>query len=224
MTINVSVPLEASPPAERQHESDGPARILVVDDVADNRDILTRRLVRRGFDVVEAGNGREALEVLARGEIDLVLLDIMMPDIEGTEIVREIRKTRSQTQLPIIMVSAKTLSEDVAESLELGANDYIIKPVDFTVALARIRAQLERKRAADELATKTMIEREELKRASEALEAESTKHRRSQDRLQYLAFHDDLTGLMNRVAFRDATERALAGNCKHRKRMSEPAL
>ena len=209
MNINVTASNEAAFARERHPESEVPARILVVDDVPDNRDILTRRLARRGFEVVEAGNGTQALEILAREDIDLVLLDIMMPDIEGTEIVRQIRRTRSQTDLPIIMVSAKTLSEDVAESLELGANDYVIKPVDFTVALARIRAQLDRKHAADEVARKARVERAELKRTSELLEVESTNHKKSQDRLQYLAFHDDLTGLMNRPAFRDALEKAL---------------
>ena len=211
MNMNVPAPQDARiGKTRRPGDDDKPAKILVVDDVPDNRDILTRRLARRGFEIVEAGNGTEALDVLSREDIDLVLLDIMMPDIEGTEIVREIRKTRSQTDLPIIMVSAKTLSEDVAESLELGANDYVIKPVDFTVALARIRAQLDRKRAADEVTRKTIAERAALRRTSEMLEEESSSHKRSQGRLQYLAFHDDLTGLMNRVAFRDVTERALS--------------
>lgn len=210
MNMNVTAPDHLLQPADGQPDEQAP-RLLVVDDVPDNRDILTRRLVRRGFEVVEACNGREALEIIEREHIDLILLDIMMPDIEGTEVVRRVRQTRSQSQLPIIMVSAKTLSEDVAESLELGANDYVIKPVDFTVALARIRTQLDRKRAADAIARRADEERQELERTSQLLEEESCKHRKSRDRLQYLAFHDELTGLMNRVAFRDLLEREIAG-------------
>ena len=209
MNINVTAPCELPSPAGVGSGDGTPPRILVVDDVPDNRDILTRRLSRRGFEILEADNGTQALEIVRREKLDLVLLDIMMPDIQGTEVVRRIRQTRSQTELPIIMVSAKTLSEDVAESLELGANDYVIKPVDFTMALARIRAQLDRKRAAEEVARRSRVE---LKRTSELLEEESHAHKRSQDRLQYLAFHDDLTGLMNRVAFRDLLKQALAND------------
>ena len=179
-----------------------PARILVVDDVPDNREILTRRLSRRGFAVTEAGGGIEALRILERQEIDLVLLDIMMPDLDGTEVVRTLRHTRSPSDLPIIMVTAKSQSEDVAQSLEFGANDYITKPVDFTVALARIRTQLERKRAAERSS-------ETLRRTSERLASEMDGLRRSEERLRYLAYHDVLTGLYNRVAFRRRLEEAL---------------
>src|SRR6185437_9378914 len=134
-------------------------RILVVDDVADNRDVLSRRLVRRGFEVAEASGGRQALEKLSGESFDLVLLDIMMPDLSGNEVLRQLRKTRSDVELPVIMVSAKSQSDDVVESLTLGANDYVIKPIDFSVALARINTQLARKRAADtELAARRDLE------------------------------------------------------------------
>jgi CheY-like chemotaxis protein len=121
------------------------ARILIVDDVAVNREILKRRLVRRGFDIVEAGGGREALDTIEREAIDIVLLDIMMPEIDGLEVVRTVRKTRSAEDLPIIMVSARSFSEDVTQSLELGANDYVTKPVDFEATLAVIHRELDRK-------------------------------------------------------------------------------
>jgi diguanylate cyclase (GGDEF)-like protein len=165
--------------------------ILVVDDVFDNRDILTRRLVRRGFDVVEAAGGVEALEKIRAATFDIVLLDIMMPDMGGNEVLAEIRRTLSDTELPVIMVTAKSQSEDVAESLALGANDYVTKPVDFVVALARINAQLGRKRIAEsERAAKREIERQ----AAD---------------LHHLAYHDALTGLLNRAAFRDLVSEAL---------------
>ena len=123
----------------------GAARILVVDDVAVNREILKRRLVRRGFEITEAGGGREALEIIASEPVDLVLLDIMMPEVDGLEVVRTVRRTRSTEELPIIMVSAKSFSEDVTQCLDLGANDYVTKPVDFEATLKLIKRELARK-------------------------------------------------------------------------------
>ena len=124
---------------------EGAAHILVVDDVAVNREILKRRLLRRGYKITEACGGREALEIIDREAIDLVLLDIMMPDVDGLEVVRRVRETRSTAELPIIMVSAKSFSEDVTQCIELGANDYVTKPVDFDATLELIRRELEQK-------------------------------------------------------------------------------
>ena len=126
-----------------------PPRLLVVDDVDDNRTILSRRFGRLGFEVIEAENGERALELVKVQSFDVVLLDIMMPGIDGLEVLRQLRETYSQDQLPIIMVSAKSSSEDVVDGLLLGANDYITKPVDLKVAQARVEAQLSRKRADD---------------------------------------------------------------------------
>ena len=119
-----------------------PATILVVDDLLANRDLMTRRLERSGFRVVSAASGPEALAVLKRGPVDLVLLDIMMPGMTGYEVLKAVRLTRSPAALPVIMVTAKAESEDVVEALSLGANDYVTKPVDYPVALARIRKEL----------------------------------------------------------------------------------
>ncbi len=197
-----------------------PPRILVVDDVFDNRDILTRRLVRRGFEVVEASGGIEALEKIRASTFDLVLLDVMMPDMDGNEVLRNIRQTMGNTELPIIMVTAKSQSEDVVESLNLGANDYVTKPVDFAITVARINAQLERTRNAR--AARQMIEQkatdlhvaverniEELRTASEQLAHEANKRQQSDQKLKYLAYHDTLTGLLNRTAFRERLTEAL---------------
>jgi diguanylate cyclase (GGDEF)-like protein len=184
----------------------GQPHVLVVDDVYDNRDILTRRLTRRGFAVDEASGGCEALEKLKAQDFDLVLLDIMMPDMCGNEVLRAIRRTHSALQLPVIMVTAKSHSEDVVESLDLGANDYITKPVDFAVALARISSQLARKFAAEEEArARRAVEQnaEALRRTNADLEAEALQRRLSEERLQRLAYLDGLTGLLNRTAFRE---------------------
>jgi CheY-like chemotaxis protein len=125
-----------------------PATILVVDDLPANRDLMSRRLERSGFRVVCAASGPEALDALKRDPVDLVLLDIMMPGMTGFEVLKTVRLARSPAALPVIMVTAKTEREDVVEALSLGANDYVTKPVDFPVALARIRAHLGIREAA----------------------------------------------------------------------------
>ncbi|HVX82939.1 MAG TPA: EAL domain-containing protein [Devosiaceae bacterium] len=177
-------------------------RILVVDDVPDNRDILVRRLARRGFEAVEAESGAEALKLVGEQSFDIVLLDIMMPDMNGNDVLKAIRRTKSDVELPVIMVSAKSQSEDVVESLSLGANDYVTKPIDFTVALARIANQVTRKQAAD-------AERARAEGLQHAIQVETDQRRHSEERLQYMAFHDPLTGLLNRSAFRDLLNQAL---------------
>jgi len=118
--------------------------LLVVDDNEMNRDMLSRRLAKQGYKVVVADGGKQACQLIADQPFDLILLDVMMPDISGIEVLQWIRQQQNSADLPVIMVTAKDGSEDVATALELGANDYITKPIDFTVAQARIKAQLAR--------------------------------------------------------------------------------
>ena len=127
----------------------GQSVILVVDDNELNRDLLTRRLAKKGFATDEASDGFKALEWLANHHCDLVLLDIMMPGMSGIEVLQKIRETRDGTELPIIMATAKDAREDIVGALNLGANDYVTKPLDFPVVLARVNTQLEMKRAND---------------------------------------------------------------------------
>ncbi|WP_133254330.1 hybrid sensor histidine kinase/response regulator [Phenylobacterium deserti] len=124
-----------------------PPRILIVDDIADNRAILGRRFQRRGFDIVEAESGAAALAMIEQQAVDIVLLDVMMPDMNGLEVLRRIRARFSLVELPVIMVTGKTESQDIVEALTAGANDYITKPVDFAVALLRVTTQVDRRRA-----------------------------------------------------------------------------
>jgi class 3 adenylate cyclase len=125
------------------------AVILVVDDNELNRDLLSRRLSRKGFSTDIAKDGFEALEWLEQNHCDLVLLDIMMPGMSGIEVLEKVRETRDGTQLPIIMATAKTTRDDIVGALRKGANDYVTKPLDFAVVLARVNAQLGLKRAND---------------------------------------------------------------------------
>lgn len=121
--------------------------LLVVDDEEMNRDLLKRRLERHKYLVLTAASGPEALSLLEREPCDVVLLDSMMPGMTGPDVLRVLRRTFTADRLPVIMVTAKTQSEDVVEALELGANDYITKPVDLPVALARIRTQVARRQS-----------------------------------------------------------------------------
>ncbi len=119
---------------------------LLVDDNENNRDMLSRRLEKKGYNVTTAADGSEALSLLQKGEhqFDLILLDVMMPGINGIDVLTQLRQSYTPSELPIIMVTAKDQSEDMIKALELGANDYITKPVDFPVALARIQTQVAR--------------------------------------------------------------------------------
>jgi diguanylate cyclase (GGDEF)-like protein len=123
------------------------ATLLLVDDDAMNRDALSRRLTRAGYAVLTAEDGLSAVNMVAAHHVDLVLLDVMMPGISGIEALRRIRETRSISDLPIIMVTANDGPQDTVEALDLGANDYVTKPIEVSVALARIRTQLTSRRA-----------------------------------------------------------------------------
>jgi CheY-like chemotaxis protein len=130
----------------------GRPSILVVDDSEQNRDMLSRRLIATGsFEVDTAADGDQALELIEQGRYDLVLLDVMMPGIDGFEVLDLLREAHSPTELPIIMVTACEASQDVCEALRLGANDYVTKPLDFDVVLARVRTQLLLKEANDQV-------------------------------------------------------------------------
>jgi diguanylate cyclase (GGDEF)-like protein len=198
-------------------------RLLIVDDISDNRTILTRRFQRRGFDVVEAECGLTAIELIDKESFDLVLLDVMMPGMDGIETLKRIRSENSASALPVIMVTAKSESTNIVDALELGANDYVTKPVDFAVALARVNTQISRKRAVERVA----LANEELRKVNEGLErrveertsrlidanqrlkVEIADREESQARSQYLAYHDSLTGLGNRLLFKEQLEEAL---------------
>lgn len=127
--------------------TDATGHILVVDDDDAGRDMLERRLRRAGFEVQSASSGREALERVAAESFDLVLLDRSMPVMGGMEVLRTIRRELNARDLPVIMVTAEAQGESVSEALDAGANDYITKPLDFRVALSRIRTQLGQRRA-----------------------------------------------------------------------------
>lgn len=124
----------------------GTETILVVDDDEANRDVLARRLQRLGYGVVEARDGVEALETLAGGGIDLVLLDVMMPRLDGYGVLERRRADEALIEVPIIMISALDEMDSIVRGIELGAEDYLPKPFNPTLLKARITASLERRR------------------------------------------------------------------------------
>ncbi|PYU32276.1 MAG: hypothetical protein DMG31_10960, partial [Acidobacteria bacterium] len=128
-----------------------PGRLLIVDDNEMNRDMLARRLARKGYVIGLAESAKELLPRVKEDGIDLVLLDIEMPEVTGLDALQVLRESYSPIELPIIMVTAKNQSDDIVKALEMGANDYLTKPVDFPVALARIGTQLSHKQAQEAL-------------------------------------------------------------------------
>lgn len=131
--------------------SSQPSRLLIVDDNEMNRDMLARRLTRNGYVVEIAEDAKQLMQRIKQHSVDLVLLDIEMPEISGLDALKTLRESYSPVQLPVIMVTAKNQSEDIVKALNLGANDYLTKPVDLPVALARIGTQLSHKRAQEAL-------------------------------------------------------------------------
>lgn len=116
-------------------------KILVVDDDKDIRSILTDILTERGYGVTEASSGESALELVDESSFDLILLDVMMPDMDGWSVLREIR---SRPYMPVIMLTARDLENDEVFGFELGADEYITKPFRKAILLARINAVLKR--------------------------------------------------------------------------------
>lgn len=151
----------AEPPEEARVEADpewrapesaegrGWGAVLVVDDVAENRDVLSDRLRREGYDVVTAENGALALDLLAADPFDLVLLDILMPGLDGYEVLRRLKSDDRLRNIPVIMISALSELDSVARCIQMGAEDYLPKPFNPTLLQARIGACLEKKRARD---------------------------------------------------------------------------
>ena len=139
---------EATPAAS----PDEPAHILVVDDDASDRELLARRLERHGFRVSTARDGIDALRQIDAGACDLVLLEVMLAGMGGLEVVERVRRQHSRAELPIVLATALDDSEDAVEGLTRGANDYVTKPFDFPVVIARVRKELEAHRTARQVA------------------------------------------------------------------------
>jgi two-component system NtrC family sensor kinase len=125
-------------------------RLLIMDDNADNRDILRRHLERQGYGVTTADNGQLGLDLLLTGEFELVLLDVLMPVMDGFEVLKQMKSTPALRETPVVMISALDESNSVVRCIQMGAEDYLMKPFDPVLLSARIGASLEKKRLRDE--------------------------------------------------------------------------
>ncbi len=176
------------------------ARILVVDDQEDNVEVLRARLEARGYETITARDGEQALQIVEASPPDLILLDVMMPKLDGNEVARRIKGNPALPFIPIIMQTALDSTESKVEGLGAGADDYITKPINFAELEARVRSMLRIKALQD-----AVLERER------ALAA-------AMEELQRVAITDGLTGLYNR---RHIEER-LHEMFEHSLRLHEP--
>jgi two-component system phosphate regulon response regulator PhoB len=125
-------------------------RVLVVEDEKDVRDLIVLQLQRDGYLVETASSGEEGARIIQQNKYDLILLDWMLPGVSGLELARIIRNKSQQTKVPVLMVTARADSGDIIAGLEAGADDYVTKPFDTSVLMARVRSLLRRSRLQTE--------------------------------------------------------------------------
>ncbi len=128
-----------------------PPRILVVDDNEINRDIIVARLEANGYETLQAADGEEALVAVKQHRPDLVLLDVMMPNLDGIEACRRLKSDAALPFLPVILVTAKTDTKDIVAGLDAGADEYLTKPIDHAALVARVRSVLRAKALHDQV-------------------------------------------------------------------------
>lgn len=179
--------------------------VLIVDDTPENIDVLSAVLSGMGCELLAATNGARALELASRRRPDLILLDVMMPGMDGFEVCRRLKSDMALAEVPVIFVTART--DDISTGFAAGGNDYITKPINADEVTARVRHQIERHLLLRDLRelNRSLEERvrertAELTLANRHLRVEINERRYMQDRLNYLATHDFVTRLFNRGA------------------------
>src|SRR5712675_319149 len=175
-------------------------RILVVDDHEDNIELLRARLEARGYEVFGANDGQAALDQVEEVRPDLILLDVMMPKMDGMEVVRRLKSNKNLPFIPVIMQTALDSTENKVEGLDAGADDYITKPINFAELEARVKAQLRIK----QLQTDLTASKEELSDLN--------------NKLREISLTDGLTGIENRRSLEDR----LKEQWNHSVRLHEP--
>ncbi|MGV8837273.1 two-component regulator propeller domain-containing protein, partial [Cellvibrio sp.] len=173
--------------------------ILVVDDDSVNRLVLVNHLALRNYRVTEAASGEEAIALVEEhGDIDLVLLDIMMPKMSGYETCRRLRESYRTYELPIIFLTARSQTQDLVMGFEVGANDYLIKPISKEELLARVDMHLQLYSATQYLDRKVAERTEELRAKNEGLKQAQQELQSAYQKLEEASLSDPLTGLHNR--------------------------
>ena len=175
------------------NESKKKYKILIVDDIPKNIQLAANILQKEGYQMAFAQNGKSALSQIQSNRFDLILLDVMMPDMDGFAVCEQLRKNSANKDIPLIFLTAKNLSESIVKGFELGAMDYVTKPFHGAELLARVKTHLELFRS-----------REELKEVNQQLKNEIDERmqieeelRKSEEKYRYLSVHDNLTGLNN---------------------------
>ncbi len=196
--------------------------VLIVDDSKIIRTAIREILEIGNIQVTEACDGKDALESINNNLPDLVLLDAIMPKIDGISVLKGLRKTYSKMQLPIILIASQSSPREMVRALDLGANDYVTKPIDFDVLWARLTNQLMQKQAAEFLrSAKDSLEKQikqrtaELNSSNQLLEKEIKVRLQAEDRLQKQASYDELTGLPNRSLASDRLQQTLVKAKRH---------
>ena len=145
-------------------------KVLVVDDAVDTVRVLTQVLRNQGYEVLPAYSGREALDLAAAECPDAILLDVMMPEMDGIEVCRRLKADGRLATIPIILATARDLDEDIVEGLDAGADDYVAKPLNQRVLTARLRAAIRAKESRDLLAQANGNLRAEIRQRQQAEE------------------------------------------------------
>lgn len=171
-----------------QKQNSKSATILVVDDEIVNLQVLMNQLALNDYDVLTTSNGLDVLTIVEENEIDLIILDIMMPDMSGYEVCRKLRETYSLMELPILMLTAKSQIRDKMLSFEVGANDYLVKPCNRQELLARVKTLVHAKQLNEELVQLNIhLEDKVLERTSELKIANDNLQKMADQRRQMLA-------------------------------------
>lgn len=196
--------------------------VLVVDDSKVVRTAIREILEIGNIQVTEACDGKEALDSVYKTTPDLVLLDVIMPEMDGISVLKTLRKSYNKLQLPVVLVTSRGESQEIVQALDYGANDYVTKPIDFDVLWARLSNQLMQKQAAEflrsaQLSLEKQIKQRthELKLSNQKLEKEIEVRLLAEDRLQKQASYDELTGLPNRSLATDRLYQTLVKAKRH---------
>src|SRR5205809_963194 len=150
--MDMPAPAPTAPGAERK------PRVLAVDDQRDALRLLQIRLQNAGFDCLTAGDGANALELLGKEPVDIIILDVMMPQMDGFEVCRRLKADERTKDIPVIFLTAKFEMEDKVRGLEVGGHDYLSKPVEQPELLARTRSALRVKQLQDQLKERIQVQ------------------------------------------------------------------
>lgn len=210
---NIDTPSDRSDATPSETQPD----ILIVDDTPENLRLLTRMLTKRGYKVRQAKSGMMALQSVATLPPDLILLDIMMPGMDGYEVCQRLKANPQSAEIPVIFLSALNGVLDKVKAFQMGGADYISKPFQLEEVISRVQNQLvlvsaqrQIRQLNAELEARVRQRTAQLERANQHLQREIEEHQRTQEVLIHMAFHDSLTKLPNRALFLEKLYGALA--------------